>query len=337
MKLLKIKYLRILLLAVKIAVGSSAAIFLAELLNLNFSASAGTITLLTLVMTKWETVRLSLARLVTFFISAFLGILIFTLIRSDWIAYGLYIFFTVMICELLDWRATLSVNAVIGSHFLTTAEWGMTFIVNELDLLLIGISLALLLNLFQNNRTEQKHLVQNMRNTEAQFKRLLRELADYLSEPGKDLKVWDETIALEKQMQKYLDEAYAYYSNTFHSHSQYYIDYFEMRLNQCHVLHNLHYEMKKMRQMPEQARVVSGYVYYLADHVTEKNMPQAQLDELHRLIAVMQKEDPLPTSREEFEGQAILYHVLLDLEDFLIFKKRFVDGLGERQKERYWI
>lgn len=37
------------------------------------------------------------------------------------------------------------------------------------------------------------------------------------------------------------------------------------------------------------------------------------------------KQQPLPKDREEFESRAILYHVLLDLEDFLLAKQRFTD------------
>ena len=37
------------------------------------------------------------------------------------------------------------------------------------------------------------------------------------------------------------------------------------------------------------------------------------------------KLQPLPKDREEFESRAILYHVLLDLEDFLLAKQRFTD------------
>ncbi len=36
-------------------------------------------------------------------------------------------------------------------------------------------------------------------------------------------------------------------------------------------------------------------------------------------------QQPLPKDREEFEPRAILYHVLLELEDFLLVKKRFAD------------
>jgi len=40
------------------------------------------------------------------------------------------------------------------------------------------------------------------------------------------------------------------------------------------------------------------------------------------------KEEPLPVSRTEFESRAVLYHILMDLEDFLQEKKRFIHNEG---------
>ena len=48
------------------------------------------------------------------------------------------------------------------------------------------------------------------------------------------------------------------------------------------------------------------------------------------------KKEGLPVNREEFESRAVLYHILMDLEEFLVFKQRFVKGLNERQKREYW-
>ena len=50
---------RLLIHALKIAIGSSAAIYIAKALNLQFETSAGSIALLTIVTTKWATLRLS--------------------------------------------------------------------------------------------------------------------------------------------------------------------------------------------------------------------------------------------------------------------------------------
>ena len=39
---------------------------------------------------------------------------------------------------------------------------------------------------------------------------------------------------------------------------------------------------------------------------------------------------------EEFESRAMLYHILMDLEEFLVFKRRFVDGLDDKKRKLYW-
>ena len=147
--------------------------------------------------------------------------------------------------------------------------------------------------------------------------------------------LWDDIIRLEKELQDFILEAYEYQENTFHSHPVYYIDYFEMRSDQCHVLHNLHYEVKKIRYIPKQAGVVAEYMLYLADYVVERNVPAAQMEKLEGIFRDMKKEE-LPKSREEFENRAILYHILMDMEEFLVYKQRFVRSLDERQKKLYW-
>lgn len=334
---------KMLLLAAKIAVGSSAAIYIAQLLGLEYAISAGTITLLTLMTTKWETVKLSVFRLVTFVVTILLAWAAFAHIKSTWIGYGVFIFCVVLFAEWMGWRATISVNSVIGAHLLTSHDWGMSFIENEFLLVLIGVVIAFLLNLFQNNGRNEKDIIANMRYTEKQLQEILCRFAGYLSqEPEKQPEsssppgnLWDDIIRLEKELQGFILEAYEYQENTFHSHPAYYIDYFEMRSDQCHVLHNLHYEVKKIRYIPKQARVVAGYMLYLADYVVERNIPSAQIEKLEGIFQNMKKEE-LPKSREEFENRAILYHILMDMEEFLIYKQRFVKSLDERQKKLYW-
>ncbi|MCM1297645.1 MAG: aromatic acid exporter family protein, partial [Muribaculaceae bacterium] len=145
------KWKRALLLAGKIALGSSLAIYTAELLHLQYAASAGIVTLLTVVTTQKETLRLSVARIATFLIAALIAMATFLPIRSEWLAFGLYVFLVTLISELLGWRATVSTNAVIGTHFLMNLDFSPTFFLNEFQLVLIGIMYAFVLNLFQDN------------------------------------------------------------------------------------------------------------------------------------------------------------------------------------------
>ena len=64
---------KILLLSLKIGVGSSLAIYLAQRMALGYAVSAGTITLLTVMTSKWESLRLAGLRLATFLLTVVLA------------------------------------------------------------------------------------------------------------------------------------------------------------------------------------------------------------------------------------------------------------------------
>lgn len=326
---------KILLRAVKIAVGSSAAIYIAEMIGLEYAASAGSIALLTLVTTKWETVKLSVYRLITFFFTVLLAGLTIGQLKSEWIAYGSFMFLVMMICHALGWQATISVNSVIGTHFLMTKDFGYDFVINEFLLVAIGITIALILNLFYDYKNQKNGLINSMRDTENRLQMILGHMAAYLSGKDMQVNVWEEIRVLERDLDIFIRDACEYQDNTFPSHPRYYIDYFEMRMKQLGILHNLHYEIKKIREMPRQAIIITEYMLYLAPYIVEDNFPDEQIDSLKEIFSAMKKE-PLPATREEFEGRAVLYHILMDIEEFLIFKKRFVERLDDKQLERYW-
>lgn len=329
------RWKKLLLRTVKIALGSCAAIYVAEAMQLEYATSAGSIALLTLMTTKWETLKLSVLRILTFFMSATLAWIAFAHIESEWVAFGAFIFVMIILSELLGLRATISVNAVIGTHFLVTRDFSIHFVMNECYLVLIGITVAILLNLYHANHYHKKDIIQNMRFTEQQLQLILTEVAAYLLNQETPQSVWVHLKTLESRLHEFTQEAYEYQDNTFYSHPGYYIDYFEMRMTQCYVLHSLHYEMRNIRTMPKQAKIVAEYIVYLVDYVTERNVPKAQLERLQEIFREMEKE-PLPVSREEFEGRAMLYHILMDLEEFINFKTKFVNSLDERQMKLYW-
>ena len=296
-------------------------------------------TLLSLLGTKWETVKFSLVRLGTFFLTVMLIFLIMPRMHSEWIAYGVIVFLLVFLTNLMGWRATLSVNAIITAHYMTRQDFAPAFLFNEFMLVFIGVVIAIVLNLFHLNKSQKKDLMEGIRYVETAMQAELREVAGYLM--GEQMKeqrsrsVWVDITLLEGKLRELMEEAREYQDNTFESHHDYYLDYFEMRLDQCRMLDSLHYEMRKMRSMPKQARVIADYIRYLADYVVEKNVPEKQMVRLNEIFAEMEKEE-LPESREEFESRALLYHILMDLEEFLKYKRAFVEGLGERQRKEYW-
>lgn len=83
--------------------------------------------------------------------------------------------------------------------------------------------------------------------------------------------------------------------------------------------------------MPKEAAVVSGYVRYLVPYVVEFNQPQEQTRKLKQICEKFKKQGSLE-SGEAFESYAMLYHILMDLEEFLVYKMRFIRDLDEEQK-----
>ena len=77
------------------------------------------------------------------------------------------------------------------------------------------------------------------------------------------------------------------------------------------------------------------YIMYMADYVVEMNIPDQQIEKLEEISEQMKQEE-LPKTRDEFEGRALLYHILMDLGEFLVYKKRFVNGLDEKKLRIYW-
>ena len=332
---MKLKLKKDLLLAAKIGIGASAAIYFAEFLQLQYATSAGIITMLTLITTRWGTFRLSGQRVLTYGMSVIVCWAVFRISPSVWIGYGTFLFVMVLVTEWLGWKSTLSTNAVIGSHFLVTQDFSRTFIGNEFMLVGIGITIAILLNLFHINSAHEHGIIRRMRKVEKTLKDILIELAGYLLKKERDDSVWEHLTQLEVDLEESVDLAYEYHYNTFHSYQDYYATYFEMRMKQCSALHNLHAEMQRIRKIPKRANIIAEFILDIVPYVTEMNHPKKQLQELHTLLEEFRKE-PLPTTHEEFENRAELYHILMDLEEFILYKKKFVEEIDETQFRVYW-
>lgn len=307
----------------KIAVGSCMAVAIAQLFELQYAASAGIVTLLTVQDTRRDTIRLAVERLFSFLLSVLLVFICFRYIgKLEWVNYGVYMFLMVHACYFFGWQNTISVNAVMGTHYLLTPDYSLNFVANELAVITIGTTLALLMN--WRMPSNLKILREDIRRVEDDMQQVLLELAYYLEGDLDGEHIWFDLDRLEELIHRGLERAREHVHNTLSEEDHYYIEYMEMRLQQCALLQALRHQVWKINEMPSQAKIISAYLGYLAQYVHEKNIPDRQREDLKRVFDQM-KLQPLPKGREEFESRAILYHVLLDLEDFLLAKQRFAD------------
>lgn len=348
LKVTNIKVMKI----VKIAIGSTISILIADLLGLQYSASAGIITLLSIQDTKKETFIVAGKRLLAFIMAIFIAFVLFESFGYSAFTFGTFLLLFVSGTYLFELQDGLSMSAVLTTHFLIEKTMELSFIGNEILLFFIGTIIALLFNLYIPKNTDA--VKEDMRILEDNIKEILRIMGHCIIREKEILEPFDANYNLpinekcyaecsldqliqltDNHIKEALTRAYENMNNTLLTDTRYYIQYFEMRKHQCSILKRIKEQLCMLTNVPKQAMPISDFINRIADSFHEYNNGEALLIEL---TAIKQKfkGEPNPENREEFENRAILFILLSHLENFLQVKKNFVMNISQKQIERYW-
>ena len=336
---------------VKIAVGSTVSILIADLLGLKFSASAGVITLLSIQDTKKETFIIAGKRLLAFLMALLIAFVLFESFGYSAFTFGGFLLLFVSGTYLFELQDGLSMSAVLITHFLIEKNMELSFIGNEILIFSIGTIIALLFNLYIPKNEDA--VKEDMRILEDKMKEILRIMGRCIisekdipdSIDGNNLPInkkcypecsLDELIqSTDKHINEALTKAYENMNNTLLTDTRYYIQYFEMRKLQCSILKRIKEQLCMLTSVPKQAMPISDFINRTADSFHEYNNGEALLIELSAINQKF-KVEPNPENREEFENRAILFLLLSQLESFLLVKKNFTLNISQKQIERFW-
>lgn len=320
-----------LIMSLKIGVGSCLAIGLASLIGLSSPSAAGTITLLTLANTKKGTLSLIGKRFLTFGLTLFLCVELLQFTDDHMVAYMILLSILVLVTELLGWSSTLSVNALIGLHFLDCQHITAAFVCNEFLLLCIGVIIAFVFNLFYAYDSMRLHMFACRRASEASLYEIFESISRFLMQQsdGNDLEARMEKAELEDQAYR---KAAAEYADNFYSHAPAsYTDYFEMRLRQKVILRAILPDLRMLRRFPDQAAAIARYIDQTAPLVGEIQQPTDQIESIRHLLQDIQTSPQ--TAIETDTGSLLVYHhALMIMKDIVMMKMEFVHGLSKSQK-----
>ncbi|MDF2541634.1 MAG: putative rane protein [Herbinix sp.] len=186
----------------KTGIGSALAILLAEMAGLLFSPSAGIITLLTIQNTKKETIFIALRRILAFLLAVISAYVVFSSFGYTSIAFGCFVILFVALCYIGNLKDGISMNAVLTTHFLIEKRMDKFLIINEVALLLIGMSIGIGLNLLMPRNL--KKIRREQKNFELKVKELLSALAIELQQ--KEACLIQKHKEVDKQQIRRMDE-----------------------------------------------------------------------------------------------------------------------------------
>lgn len=321
----RIKDVNILLLF-KTSIGATVAILIANRLGLLYSSSAGIITLLTIQNTKKETIYIALRRTLAFFVAIIIAYILFANFGYTTIAFGGFVFIFVASCSILGLKDGIIMNAVLTTHFLTEQSMHYTLVLNEITLLLLGMSIGIIINLIMPKHDEEIKRQQKI--VEHQIKNVLFYIASILKgEEGQFVGEKDRSSSyfykLDRILENLLVKSYEEAGNRLLTDTKYQISYLEMRKRQIVVLKDMMKNVEDFNIVLPQSIMISNYLERAADAFDEFNNVEDLLLEQKQLLESF-KDEELPSSREEFENRAILFQVSRDLEYFLQIKRKFV-------------
>lgn len=355
-----------LLKSVKIAVAALLSLFIAGELGLKYSATAGIITVLSIGNTKRETLKSAANRGMAYVCALILAAVCFRGLGYTLPAFAVYLFFFAFVCMAADWREAITTDSVLITHFLNEGNMGPQMMVNETLLFVIGAGVGILVNLHLHSKEADFEKLAD--EVDERIKEILRRMAEWLRSLNEGeacdgsisdgIKTWScggemfadcgEVNSDENRHGMYENEhgvgnqcfpdledtirraklcAAANYNNSLFREDTYQLDYIRMREQQTVVLKGICQNIERIDYLPKQAVKVAALFRDVEQAYHKYNTVEGLLARLQELLEEM-KQEKLPESRAEFEARAILFYILVQMEELLMIKRRFVESRG---------
>ncbi|WP_294343864.1 aromatic acid exporter family protein [uncultured Clostridium sp.] len=307
----------------KMAVSATIAIIIANAMNLHFSVTAGIIAILSVQDTKKEALKVAGRRVIATTIAILLSFVLYIILGNNPVIFGIFLVIFIPITKYLKIEDGLVVGAVLSTHLLTSSNINLYWILNEEMLTVIGISIAMVFNLYTESLEDIFEIKKE--EIEESYRRILSDMSVTLitrTVPIYEHKLFINTEKLineSKVIAKNINDNYILKSN------YYYINYINMRTMQLDTIRRMKKHFLRFNMTYEQTVILSRFTEDVAKEIYENNDCINLINKLDSLRKTYQAME-LPKTREEFENRALLFQFLNDLEEFLIIKKEFIES-----------
>ena len=318
---------------IKIAFGSAAAIFIAQILGLKYVTSAGIITLLSIQDTKKATINIAIKRIFAYITALITAFISFKILGFNVSALVLYLAIFVSLCMAFGLQDGISMCTVLVTHFFTEKSMAIAWILNESMLMAVGTAMGILLNLYMPR--DLKHIRRYQYMIEVEIKYILKELVFFLNETKEHRKILYNFDKIEGLIEDAISKAYMDKENILSYDLKYFINYMEMRKSQVLVLKYIVEQSRELKTKPEQARDIADLINNLIPKLHESNNAINALMDLYYVKDKFNRGE-LPKNRLEFEDRAILYSIMINFEQFLEIKREFAENISDDDKKNFW-
>lgn len=299
----------------KMSIGFMVGFLIAYLFKLPYAFTAGVIAVLSLEPTRKRSFEIGFIRILDSLFAILLAILIFSTLGFYLWTLFLFIILFIPITFFINLQGGIVVSLVLISQLYLERDLNFSF--NALYILLIGVGVAFLLNLYMPKLTlEIKRLIEDVDDEMNNIIQLIAkdEKPDF-THLDNTLKSAYENIHHDLENSNVID-----LSNK--------LKYIDMRREQTEILKRISKSLINIKDIKEK-RIIKTYLASFKNQIGESNYA-FHLEEKLLILLNDFKHSELPTDRESFEFRAELYHILLELHQFLHLKLHYHEDTKEK-------
>ncbi|MGM0898118.1 MAG: aromatic acid exporter family protein [Bacillota bacterium] len=316
---MKLKPYRIGYRTMKTALGAAIAIYLAQLIGLEYYVSAGILTILCIQPTKKKSVRAAFSRFVASIIAIGFAFVFFEMGAYHPIMLGIMILLFIPVLVSLGFSDGFVSSAVILLHLYDAQNLTGGLFLNEVMLMAIGFGTALIVNMYMPSI--EKKLERYREDIERLYSTIFKETTIYLRQGESD---WTgkELMESEKLLDKAKALAYQDVENHLLRHENKYYHYFDMREQQLQIIERILPKITALPVIVGQTQLVADFLEDLSEHVHSGNTADQYIHKLDRLKANFAAM-PLPDTHEKFLAMADLNAIIQEMETYLEIKQSY--------------
>ncbi|RED60327.1 aromatic acid exporter family protein [Cohnella lupini] len=308
---------------IKTAIAALAAIYTAFLFGVDNSLSAGILAILGIDTTRKRSIQTVFARFMASILGLILASLLFEFIGFHIWVLAVYILLAYPLLARTGLKDGIITGSVIVFHLFARGEVTTNAILTELELLVIGLGWASVLNLAY--MPKENHTLFALRAaTENGFSDIFGHLAKHLRNPDS---IWggEEVLATGAAIEEGMEVSQRARENRLIPQDEPWQLYFQMRRQQ---LESIQLMMESVafvsRHVPQAELIAVLFDRLMVDVKSEyyEGETERMLSELERSFRGL----PLPETRDEFETRSALFQLSRELRRFL--------GIASREKKR---
>ena len=307
-------------LAFKMAISATLALIISNILGLQYATVAAVIAILSIQDTRKKALIISYKRIVACSIGILLSVILYSILGNRALIFGLFLIILIPLTSRLKVQEGMVPSVVLSTHFLVANNITIALIFNEILLMIIGIGVAAIANIFMPSLEDK--FKDDKEWIEEHYRIIISKMSKSLITHTVDIDEQKIINEVEKRLYESKETAYKIVNNHFFKSSSYYTDYINMRINQFDTIKRMRLHFQRFNIPVEQMNVMADFTLCVAENISEMNDCKSLLRDLDILRSEFKKME-LPKTREEFESRAQLLQFLNDMEEFLLIKRNF--------------